>query len=206
MTEVSKSVCSNSAADFLCTARRRRVVVAVLAGFAMLASSIQGANAAATPVTNIDEPGRIPYSSFQSVSPGQTVIAFPVVPAGHRLVIQHVSANLGFQSRVNNQVEVFVAANGGFSSFLPQFSASLTGFDQQVQLYINGGAAPEVIVLADSGFTRNRRALSHRKNLKPSCGQRHIAQKHSRGRHALCARTTVKQGLAIFNMPSPSPS
>jgi len=101
MTEVSKSVCSNSAADFLCTARRRRVVVAVLAGFAMLASSIQGANAAATPVTNIDEPGRIPYSSFQSVSPGQTVFAFPVVAAGDRLVIQHVSGLVDFQFDVS---------------------------------------------------------------------------------------------------------
>ena len=151
MTEVLETHSSDAVSTGFSAARRRWVVVAALAGLAMLASSIQGANAA-TPVTNIDEPGRIPYSSFQSVSPGQTVIAFPVVPAGHRLVIQHVSANLGFQSRVNNQVEVSV--NNGSSSFLAQFSTSLVRFDQPVQLYVNGGAAPEVIVLADSGFTR----------------------------------------------------
>jgi len=96
----------------------------------------------------------IPYSSFQSVSPSETVIAFPAVPAGHRLVIQHVGANLDFQSWVNNQVEVYVNAGAGFSSFLPQFSTSLVRFDQPVQLYVNAGAAPQVIVLADSGFTR----------------------------------------------------
>jgi len=42
MSEVSKSVCSNSAASFLCTARRRRAMVAALAGLSLLASPIHG--------------------------------------------------------------------------------------------------------------------------------------------------------------------
>ena len=46
MSEVSKSVCSNSAASFLCTVRRRRAMVAALAGLSLLASPIHGAFAA----------------------------------------------------------------------------------------------------------------------------------------------------------------
>ena len=98
MTEVSKTDCSNSAANFLCTARRRRVAVAALAGLSLLASSIQGANAAqATQVREVDDPGRIAYESQQSIGAGQDTFIFPVVPAGDRLAIQHVSGLVDFQ-------------------------------------------------------------------------------------------------------------
>ena len=43
MTEISKSVSGNSAANFLSATRRSRVALAALAGLAVLASSIHGA-------------------------------------------------------------------------------------------------------------------------------------------------------------------
>src|SRR6516164_6092353 len=68
MTEVSKSVCSNSAANLLPATRRSRAGLAALAGLAMLASSIQGANAVQPlPVREVDDPGRIPYESLQTI-------------------------------------------------------------------------------------------------------------------------------------------
>ena len=150
MTEVSKSVCSNAAADFLCTARRRRVVVAALAGLAMLASSIQGANAAqATPVREVDDPGRIPYESEQTIGAGQDRFVFPAVPAGHRLVIQQVSAIVIFPVDVS-YVTVAVTSPEGFSTFLPPIFANSTRFDQPVQLYVDAGNSPKVVVGANS--------------------------------------------------------
>jgi hypothetical protein len=102
MTEVLETHSSDAVSTGFSAARRSAVVFAALTSLAILASPIHGAlGAQATPVTNIDEPGRIPYSSFQSVSPGQTVFAFPVVAAGDRLVIQHVSGLVDFQFDVS---------------------------------------------------------------------------------------------------------
>ena len=155
MTKVSKTVCSNTAANFLCTARRRRVVVAALAGLAMLASPIHGAFAVSLELSNIDDPGRIAYESEQSIAAGQDFVVFPKVPAGHRLVIQHVSAELLFQSSVSSQVQVLVSGGGlAGSSFLVPFSRSLASFDQLVQLYADQGTAPGVQIVADSGLTQ----------------------------------------------------
>ena len=155
MTEVSKSVCSNSVANFLSATQRSRVALAALAGLVMLASSIQRANAAATPVRNVDDPGRIAYENEQGLGAGQDFVVFPKVPAGHRLVIQHVSAELRFQSFVSSQVQVLVSGGGQASSnFLAPFSKSLAGFDQLVQLYVDAGEAPAVQIVADAGLTQ----------------------------------------------------
>ena len=124
---------------------------AALAGLAMLASSIQETNAAqATQVRVVDDPGRIGYQSQQSIGAGQHTFTFPVVPAGHRLVIQHVSGSVSFNSVIS---EVSVAAGGsreGFSGFLPPFTRNFTSFDQLVQLYVDAGDGPKVTVDADS--------------------------------------------------------
>jgi hypothetical protein len=78
-------------------------VVAALAGLSSLASPIHGAFAAppVAEVRNIDDPGRIPYQSAQRISAGQDTFIFPVVPAGDRLVIQHVSGLVDFQFDVS---------------------------------------------------------------------------------------------------------
>ena len=103
MTEISKSVSGNSAANFLSATRRSRVALAALAGLAVLASSIHGAFPASlvAEVRNIDDPGRIPYESQQNIDAGQDAFIFPVVPAGDRLAIQHVSGLVDFQFDVS---------------------------------------------------------------------------------------------------------
>jgi len=151
----SKYGCDTAATNFLSATRRGRVAVAALVGFAVLASSIQGANAAqATQVREVDDPGRIPYQSSETIGMGQRAFLFPAVPVGHRLVIQHVSAHVNLQSAVTNQVEVSVnASDNGSSNFLSQFSGKLVEFDQPLQLYVDAGDAPEVVVLVDGGLT-----------------------------------------------------
>ena len=135
MSEVSKSVCSNSAASFLCTARRRRAMVAALAGLSLLASPIHGAFAASlvAEVRNIDDPGRIPFESSRSIKAGQSVFVFATVPAGHRLVVQHVSAHVNFQSVLSSSslLDIFLSAGPGGSSFIPLFLSNSVQFDQR---------------------------------------------------------------------------
>ena len=61
---------------------------------------------------------------------------------------------MNLQSAVTNQVEVSVnASDNGSSNFLSQFSGKLVEFDQSLQLYVDAGDAPEVVVLVDGGLT-----------------------------------------------------
>jgi hypothetical protein len=141
----------------ICSAARRSAALfAALVGIASLVSPIHAALAAPSQVSNIDEPGRIPYQSVQAGKAGaQFVFQFPSVPAGHRLVIQHVSGfNLSFQLTPSQHVRVrlFFADGGtavGTSFFVP-FSEQSVAFDQSVQLYAQAGDAPLVTVEADN--------------------------------------------------------
>jgi len=111
--------------------------------------------AQAAPVREVDDPGRIAYESEQSIGAGEDFVVLPKVSAGHRLVIQHVSAELLFQSFVSSHVQVLVSGGGeAASNFLAPFSQSLSGFDQLIQLYADAGEAPVVQVVADAGVTQ----------------------------------------------------
>jgi hypothetical protein len=151
MSDVLKTHASDAVSKGFSAARRRGVVTAVLASLAMLASSIQAAFGAVTQTRDVDDPGRIAYESQQSIE-GQVVV-FPKVPAGHRLVIQHVSAEVNFNQNVHDLVQVLVAGGQGSSNFLAPFSLSVTFFDQLVQQYVDAGRTPNVQFVADFGLT-----------------------------------------------------
>jgi len=154
MSEVLKTHSSDAVSKGFSAARRSAVVFAALASLAMLGSPIQAAFGAVTQVREVDDPGRIAYESEQSIGAGQDFVIFPKVPAGHRLVIQHVSAELHFQSAVSGQVQVLVSSGQASSNFLAPFSQTLAGFDQLVQLYADAGATPAVQFVADFGLTQ----------------------------------------------------
>jgi hypothetical protein len=156
MTEVFATSPGSAVPKIRSAARRSAAAFVTLAGLAMLASPIHGAfGAQTTQVRDVDDPGRIPYQSKQEVTatagPGFQV-QFPAVPAGHRLVIQHVSGSVNFKVQPSKQVEVFVLVRDGDSSFFSPFSTALARFDQEVQLYVDAGDGPGVFVLADSGL------------------------------------------------------
>ena len=82
-------------------------------------------------VRNIDDPGRIPFESSRSIKAGQSVFVFATVPAGHRLVVQHVSAHVNFQSVLSSSslLDIFLSAGPGGSSFIPLFLSNSVQFD-----------------------------------------------------------------------------
>ena len=82
---------------------------------------------------NIDDPGRIPFESSRSIKAGQSVFVFATVPAGHRLVVQHVSAHVNFQSVLSSSslLDIFLSAGPGGSSFIPSFLSNSVQFDQR---------------------------------------------------------------------------
>lgn len=128
--------------------------------------SVNVSNTSTQPVPSvrIDEPGRIPYQSqvdksASCISGATCFFEFGSVPAGHRVVIQHISGIVNF---TGSTFAVWVQLNNGsglpVSNFLaPQVPAiSFTAFDQAVQAYFDpaafGGLIEVQVNLVGSAF------------------------------------------------------
>jgi hypothetical protein len=150
--------------------------IATLSFCAALASAqipVNGtAPSVATPVFNIDDPGRIPYQAEVVVDNCSFLdvcgFIFSAVPAGHRLVIQHVSANINVNDVLDDSTKVivyFASLNHPVSAFTahPFIGGNiLTGtFDQPVEVFVDAGDAPRLIVnLPVSSFLPENQAAS----------------------------------------------
>jgi hypothetical protein len=73
---------------------------------------------------------------------GQCVIDFPMVPAGKRLVITNVSAQLG---PVANQL---VLEGNGVSFFVPKSDPNIEYLASEVTVYFNAGETPTARIFA----------------------------------------------------------
>ena len=110
------------------------------------------------PIRNSDEKGRIPYqqSGGTGCNTGLCDLAFPSVPAGKRLVIEHVSANVNPNPGIG-VIGVFLEGASGFSYWsLPGHSLAtpeLVSVNEQVLAYFESGEIPFVRVAWNSPTT-----------------------------------------------------
>ncbi len=113
------------------------------------AQAPQSPAALALPTVNIDEPGRIPYQAVVLGKCNGTACSatFNAIPAGHRLVIQHVSAQITTLDPVPDGTRVWVGLGNKVqftsfpaSPFIP--GVFLGSFDQPVEFYVDGGQTP----------------------------------------------------------------
>lgn len=125
-------------------------MLSVLAGIFSAGPAIAQAVRAAL-VSNVDDPGRIPYQSQRACifSSGSCVVSFPPVPDGKRLVITHVSGSLqdtlpggtlvlGNLSSFGTSIAItvtFTGSSGGSNYFT---------FDQSALLFYDARLHPEV--------------------------------------------------------------
>ena len=83
-----------------------------------------------------------PYQAEAAVSDsttcpnGQCILSFPPVPAGKRLVLQSVSAQIGADA------DQLVLEGGSASYFVPKADPSLSYLASQVTFYYDAGATP----------------------------------------------------------------
>src|SRR5260370_10996801 len=111
---------------------------------AQYSSPVRVLNPSTAPVLNsrIDDPGRIPYQSklLNTCSGGSCDFTFGAVPAGHRLVIQHVSASISYTDSSTTGVGGTLRVSPSFSDFsifsLPVVR-NVSVFDQVVQVYFD---------------------------------------------------------------------
>jgi len=103
--------------------------------------------------SSVDDPARTSYEASLGCSPTQQNFVceynFPLVPAGFRLVVQHISGNLLFRG-TPLFVEAILAGNetGGSSAFFAPFVVSDSIFDQSVLQYFEAGSHPDVVIFA----------------------------------------------------------
>ncbi len=121
---------------------------------AQYATPVRVTNSASAPAidSSVDEPGRIPYESVQSVltqncpSHAFCNFTFPAVPAGRRLVVLRLTGSFTLApspSAVSVLVGVF--GNGAGTIFdAPALTNGLSVFDQPVLTYYDAGSIPLV--------------------------------------------------------------
>jgi hypothetical protein len=123
------------------------------AAHAVVAALVEVVNTAANPVivSNINDPGRVPYLSElfgttrANCSFGECLLNFPVVPSGHRLVVEHVSmilqANTGAVP-----AQVFITNSATYMQFFAtvQDKSNTIVLDQPVLFYFDAGDEPQV--------------------------------------------------------------
>jgi hypothetical protein len=129
---------------------------------AQFSQPVRVLNTSAGPVltSRIDDPGRIAYLSSTSTTCGANScgFTFPAVPAGHRVVIQHVSAVLAFSGTPTTLLGfVTSSANNGSIQFAvastPVTDQAL--FDQPVLYYVDAGQSATVTIGSPVSFNPN---------------------------------------------------
>ena len=135
----------------------------LLVSVCSLAAGTASAQTRAALVKNVDEPGRTPYQTMVDFDPNPPVcsgaiciIRFPAVPAGKRLVVEHVSVLVGvsgggqpsflafgdFAVVNSNNIAIItpVFANTGINMGGVMFWA----LDRPVRVYFEAGAVPKL--------------------------------------------------------------
>jgi hypothetical protein len=128
-------------------------------------------------VKNVDEPGRMPYQEMVSYNGGSSptcatsqfcIPTFSPVPAGKRLVVEHISAMIfvvntgapnlftfgqGFSTNTGN----VMILNHAFSLGGSIGSTNIWGIDRPVRVYYGPGEVPSVKIGASApmGFVHN---------------------------------------------------
>ncbi|MGO9260986.1 MAG: hypothetical protein ACLQU1_32460 [Bryobacteraceae bacterium] len=138
-------------------------LLAPRAAHGLVAALVQVANTASAPAiaSLIDDPGRVAFVQPYSINCSGYTCTFTspfAVPAGHRVVIQHVSGVLNFDSAPSF---VFAQVVPPVYFNVPLGTAGVTiYFDQPILYYFDGGQIPEVVFYSGTPFSANGQNLT----------------------------------------------
>jgi len=128
---------------------------------AVVATLVEIVNPTSSPVptssVNVTDPGRIAYQSGTNASGNCTgnstcSLPLPTVPAGHRVVIQHIYGTIAFKTTPSFPALVEITCQGCVTFFfpyefyapLPSGPAALSLFDLPVLFYVDSGGSLSV--------------------------------------------------------------
>lgn len=159
----------------MCPIRFRAILLAALA--VLLIAGTATAQVRPAYIKNVDEPGRLPYQQMVSFSEGAPdtcnpllcVISFNAVPAGKRLVVEHVTMLayirdgqphfLAFGDTTVTNANNIAIVGGGFTD--TGHSSRYFSLDRAVKVYYEAGAIPKLKLLYSGvlGSTRSNASL-----------------------------------------------
>jgi hypothetical protein len=147
--------------------------ILIASGFSLVAAVVAGVTAGpaiaqavkAALVKNVDERGRVPYQqevSCQATGIFSCVGSAPRVPAGKRLVVEHISTSIDLQTGSHIIQILFTSINSFASGTTPAtfvhplYETTSFGNDhydqnESVVQYIEAGDTPGIIVGRDTG-------------------------------------------------------
>ena len=153
------------------TVTKATALVALACAALFLFTEEAAAQTRAALVKNVDEPGRQPYQSmveFNTSIPdcpinSFCIVGFPVVPAGKRLIVQHVTVLIavasGGQPNYLAFGDSFSTNTGNVAIVQPNFTqgSSVLGsffwfLDRDVHVYYEAGGTPKLKVGASANF------------------------------------------------------
>ena len=109
------------------------------------------------PIRNVDERGRAPYMEFQARScPGGGAltceVVFPPVPAGSRLVLEHVNASINFAAGGVKRAGLLAPDDAIFVlPARPTSDPNLGIVNEPVLAYYESGRSPVFQIVANDG-------------------------------------------------------
>jgi hypothetical protein len=113
--------------------------------------------------SSIDDPGRVAYQSAQAfavsnpIFQNALVASFPIVPLGHRLVVQRISGQVATSNPVLVEIGAGIQTVSGNSSSgqtlvtffpptqVPNGSTFASAFNEPVLFYVDAGSSPMVV-------------------------------------------------------------
>lgn len=151
--------------------RFRTILLAALA--VILIAGMAAAQVRPAYVKNVDEPGRAPYQQMVHFSPQRfvdcsapCVVPFNAVPAGKRLVVEHVTMLVAVlegqplllafgQNAILNENNIAIIGGGFTYTGITTDSGRWFAIDHAVKVYYEAGAIPKLKLVYSGTLHRN---------------------------------------------------
>jgi len=123
----------------------------ILATIAVLLASGQTGSASPTAVVDVDNPDRAVYQEFAGVASCQSYnwcqVGFPAVPAGKRLVVDHISC-IATASKVEPKANYVVSLSGNLAPnwFFADVRGTRIVVDKSTHWIVEAGATPSLAI------------------------------------------------------------
>ncbi len=127
-------------------------------------------------IKNVDEPGRAPYQQSIEFDPASGsftrfyLVSFPAVPAGKRLVVQHVSAMIGVTAGGQPDFlafgDFYTLNTNNFALVNPPWTSKSTAVgpywmaDRDVLVYYEPGSTPKIKIGSSTDFSHANSILN----------------------------------------------
>lgn len=127
----------------------------------LFAAVLVPAHSQVTETKSVDDPGRHPFQATVTIAIAQNFLnsfaSLPAIPAGHRLVIEYVSAEIEDVVSDLERIQLTLTTTGGKQGATSTLLGTeaidqniRSSVSQKIRMYADPGSTPQVFVLRNS--------------------------------------------------------